>query len=436
MAEQVAFINVGPIWRRAPLVLVAMAALFGAWYGMRWLVGNTMAEYARDFETAEAAARLAPDDPAAYLRLARLHRLSYEPGDLSLALEEYERAAALAPNDYLIWTEYGRALGSSGETERGLVALRRAVALAPSYAEPRWHYGNLLLRAGRTDEAFAELGLAAEAEPQRYGPQVFNLAWHLFGGDVGRVVEVVGNRPQARARIITMLVGMKRFDDARAIWSALDAASKREQSEAGSNLARALYVEKKYRQALRVLQDFSGGPGADLADGKIVNGSFESDVAASNTRLFNWNVVPNQSAQVALDPRTARSGARSLRIVLNASYQMSFADVSQLIIVEPSARYRLSFWVRTEELKSASTPLVHVLNAAAGGAALVSSAPAPTGTNDWKQVTLDFTTPPQVEAVQVKLDRAQCPAESCPIFGKIWYDDFELQRIGGSAAAR
>ena len=88
MAEQVALINLRPVWARLPLLVLAFLALAASWYGMRWMIGDTMAEaaplsYQNDpqaaFETAEAAVRLAPHDPLAYLTLARLHRYSFDP---------------------------------------------------------------------------------------------------------------------------------------------------------------------------------------------------------------------------------------------------------------------------------------------------------------------------------------------------------------------
>ena len=56
MSEQLVFINVRPVWRKAAVLVVAAAALWGAWHGLRWCLGGTMAETARDFGTAEAAA--------------------------------------------------------------------------------------------------------------------------------------------------------------------------------------------------------------------------------------------------------------------------------------------------------------------------------------------------------------------------------------------
>ena len=46
MAEQLALINVRSVLARVPLALLAFAALYCAWYGVRWGIGNTMAETA------------------------------------------------------------------------------------------------------------------------------------------------------------------------------------------------------------------------------------------------------------------------------------------------------------------------------------------------------------------------------------------------------
>ncbi|HEX6183662.1 MAG TPA: hypothetical protein VFZ44_07110, partial [Pyrinomonadaceae bacterium] len=98
--------------------------------------------------------------------------------------------------------------------------------------------------------------------------------------------------------------------------------------------------------------------------------------------------------------------------------------------------YRLSFWFKTDELRSAATPFVYAADPAAPDASLGGSPPAPNGTGDWQQVSFEFTTAPRAEAVLVRFARAGCPDGVCPIFGKIWYDDFHLERAGGRAPAR
>jgi tetratricopeptide (TPR) repeat protein len=433
MSEQVIRINVGAAWRRMLLVLPAALALLLAWQGLRWAAGSTLADYAQEPGTAEAAARLAPSDPYAHLRVARLRRVSFLPEEMPKALEAYERAAALSPHNYLVWMELGRARGAAGDVEGGLSALRRAVELAPNYAQPRWFLGNALLRAGRGEEAFAELRLAGEADPT-LRPQVFNLAWQLYGGEMARVVESVGRAPQARAQLVGMLVGRGLMDEAQKVWADLAPEDRRRERVVGAQLANALAQRKQYRRAAQVL----GETGATVpAADQLLDGGFESDISPAGKELFGWQVWPaaqSAGAQVAVDARRGRSGARSLRVSFNASGQIE-PNVSQLVAVEPGARYRLSFYVRTEELKSAAS--LQVLAAeAASGAVLARSNPAAMGSVEWRQETIEFTAGASTDGIVLRLSREACPEGVCPIYGKIWYDDFSLERVAGRPVAR
>src|SRR5207249_6763796 len=91
--------------------------------------------------------------------------------------------------------------------------------------------------------------------------------------------------------------------------------------------------------------------------------------------------------------------------------------------------YRFECYARTDDLNSAGTPLITILDAA-DNAALAISQPLPAGTNDWQRITFDFKTKPKSEGIVVSFSRASCDAgQFCPIFGTVWYDDFKLQRI-------
>jgi hypothetical protein len=140
---------------------------------------------------------------------------------------------------------------------------------------------------------------------------------------------------------------------------------------------------------------------------------------------------------VTIDPRGAQGGARSLCVTFNASAQVDFGNVLQFVVVEPATRYRLSFYVRTEELRSAATLFAQVLDAsAAQPAPLGASDPVVAGTAAWQRVAFEFATGPRTEAVLLRLVRAGCADGVCPIFGKVWYDDFDLQRTAVGAARR
>jgi tetratricopeptide (TPR) repeat protein len=424
-------LNSGTRWL---LLLPALLAILGAWFVVRWYIGNTVAEYAPDvaeggIDLARMAVRWAPGDPLTHWRLGSLEEKVFSAENMADAVREYQLAVTLSPNDYRYWMELGRALEASGDRESGEKALRRAVELAPAYSHPRWHLGNLLLREGKLGEAFEQLGHAAEAD-NLMRPQVFDLAMNVFNGDVNEIAKVACVSPAARMQLAIYLVAMKRFDDGMRLWSSTNPADRSQQIELAKEMRRSLIEAKQFHYALALIREME--PDANLPQPEqFWNGGFESDLKLANASTFDWVIDSRASAQVAIDSHP-HSGQRSLRIVLRAPRTLDNIHVSQTVTVEPGVRYRFECYVRTEDLISASTPILAVFDAV-DHATLVASNPLPTGTNDWQKISLEFTANPKHDGITVGFYRVPCPGEGqiCPIFGTVWYDDFNLQRIGG-----
>jgi hypothetical protein len=93
-------------------------------------------------------------------------------------------------------------------------------------------------------------------------------------------------------------------------------------------------------------------------------------------------------------------------------------------VVVPGNKYRLSFWVRTENLKSAGGPVLDIVNAN-DDKLIAKSAVFPTGSNDWQEMTVEFEAPANCSGISIRTARAYC-GEDCPIIGTFWYDDFQL----------
>lgn len=422
---------------RAALILAVLVALFGSWRALRWYAGSEIALAApqlpeNGLDAARTAVRLSPDDPLARWALAALLQRGVGANDLQSSIAEYERAVALSPGDFRLWTDLGRAQEQAGNMAESEKALRRAVELAPHYSWPRWHLGNFLLRRARYDEALAELKRVAETDQSKRGT-IFDYAWMVYDGDVGAIARAMGDSPAVRAELIVYLLGRKRLSEAMQIWSGLSREQKKEFEATGKLVVDGLVAEKRYRMALDFLRDLEGG-GFEV--GKISNGSFEGAVAQEGGRLFDWNVPSSQQARAALDSGKAHDGSLSLRISFNATESVDL-NISQLVAVEPAASYRLTFYVRTTAMKSAAAPVVKVLSTL-DRSPLAESAQAPAGESDWQKMTLDFKVPANVEGVTLSIGRAQCAAEGgvCPIFGTVWYDDFNLQLVGREAGAR
>ena len=422
-------IDVTARWQRLLLSLPVLLIITSAYFVTRWCLGNTLAQHAPNREIAQLAARLSPSDPQSHFTLAVLNDKSLVPEELAVAAREYERAISLSPFDFRLWQVLGGARERVGDAEGAEQALRRAVELAPHYANPHWLLGNLLLRQGRNFEAFSELRRASQMMPA-LRPQVFTLAWHIYDGELSSVIASLGDTLTTQTQLIEFLLNQKRVDEALSLWSKLGAREKLEQAKTGEALRQLLFELKRFRDAGHVSREISLDNASTPSPGEIANGGFEQDIRLSGQVYFDWQVAPGQQPAIAIDTSRHHGGERSLLLNFNSSAGAELRSVSQLALVEPSARYRLDFYARTEDLKSVSTLIVEVVAAGEGGGQLAASALLPPGTSGWQQFAVEFTTPQQAEAVMVRLVRVPCPDAVCPIIGKIWYDDFSLKRLG------
>jgi len=417
---------------RLLLLLPILLALTGGWFVLRWYLGNTISEVVSanespNMDLARTAVSWAPADPFVHWRLGVLTQREFSADRLQEARREFEAAVRLAPNDFRFWDELGRACEMSGDAEAAGRAFRRAVELAPSYHYPRWHLGNFLLRQGDSGEAFQELIRAATANDQLW-PQVFGLAWQAFDGDVDQAAKVTCHSPSACVMFAQYLIGLKKTDDAVRLWKSISPVDRRQLGTLGQEFRKSLWDAKRFQSALEVMREIEADAGELPVPDQFLNGGFENNLTIPAFQSFGWVISSGPQVNISIS-NGAHNGKNSLRIVFTAPNNLPGINLSQTIAVTPNTQYLFECYVRTDELSSASTPVVLVLDAA-DNATLATSAPLPTGTNDWQKIVVDFKTR-NSDGITITLSRSPCTVgDLCPIFGNVWYDDFNLQRAG------
>ena len=419
------------------LLLPALVALTGACFAVRWYVGNVVTEYtstpdADGIEMARLAARWAPDSALAHWRLGSLQEKNFSAANQAAAVEEYRLAVQAEPNDFRYWMELGRALEAAGDRENGEKALRRAVELAPSYSHPRWQYGNLLLREGRIDEAFAQLSRAAEADAAMQ-PPVFALTSQIFGDDLSKIATALPSA-SLRLQFALSLINAKKPDEALRVIQTVSAADRKSAGATIDETIKALVAANHYHAALSLLRETQTNAELPAAE-QIWNGGFETRTADHDEQPFHWVIDSLSQAQVTTDNSHAHSGQSSLKIVFKSPNKLENISIWQTVIVEPDTQYKLQFYVRTDSLATARPPMLAVKDLT--GRTLATSPPVPVGNNDWQLVTLTFKTAAKEEGVLITFYREPCGQDPvCPIFGSVWYDDFNLQRVSGAGTTR
>jgi len=432
MPQEVAHISVRKLPVKILLILLLLAAGGWSYYVVRWYLGNTLAEYfdpkEGTLDAAHLSARMAPDDPLTHWRIAQVSQKTLPLDQQAAAIAEYEQAVSLSPNDYRFWMTLGTAQEQAGNSAKAEMALKRAVALAPAYAYPHWYLGNLLLRTGRYDEAFAELRVASQADPELL-PQLFNLVWEIYSNDPEALKNAVGQSASARAYFALYLLGRKRSDDGLRLWNGLSSEEKRINKDTGEKMIVSLISELRYHDALQVWNDIMSDKFHMELD-RIFDGGFEEPVAYSLDTIFGWYVKGAPQMHIGIDPNKSHNGERSLRLVFQVRTNIQELNASQLIAAQPNKEYEFECYVATDKLETGSAPQIQIFDANTG-AALGTSAMAPSGTNDWQRIGFNFKTGDKTQAVMLKIVRYTCATEDtpiCPIFGSVWYDDFTLKR--------
>lgn len=371
-----------------------------------------------DLGVVARAVQLNPNDPHAQVLLGALLEAN---GDRTAAIAHYQTAVSLRPDDYVLRMQLARAQELEGDAPAAIANAKTAVSLAPFYAQPHWQLGNILVRAGRADEGFAELRLAGKSDPALL-PAIVDLAWQVASGDVETVKREVS--PQTPAGYLALGAYFQKHKQVSAAVALLLLAGDSNEAKAARRQHVSELVNAKEFRAAYQLWAADQPPSFASGAGVILDPGFELE--SDLNEVFGWHSIDTAKViTLSLDHTEPKAGQSSLRVDFNGASQRGAEVISQLVLVEPQTTYHLSLAVRTAQLVSGGLPSVVVLDAD-DNKLLGQTGALPQTTNGWSNTAITFTTAPGATAIRISVQRQPCPAAQCPIFGKLWLDDFQL----------
>lgn len=426
-SDLVKFVDTTKSLTFAILILVVLIVLF-AWLSIKWQLGNMLAENISSVspeaeKVAEYAVWLAPDDPVANWRLAISKSRSTLPSENKQSLEIFRRVVRLSPHDFYWWIELGSALEENNQIEASEIAFKKAVSLAPSYAYPRWRLGNFYLRRGEVEKSIAEFQEVLKHQTI-YRQQVFAVLWNYFEQDPKVLIQAAGDNASAIADLAVFFAAKGLPNQSLQVWQKLSPDEKSRRESTAKAMAQGLFERKYFRSALEFSKQV--GLDAEAEVGKIQNNGFEMPIDRESKAYFDWKVIPIEKTDVRFDTTQKHGGRRSLKIQFNGYSDMQYYHVYQTVAIEPSKKYRLSFWYRAEKIKSAGPPLIEILNAS--DYKMLKTSKSLEDSDEWQKQEIEFTTPEDAEGIVIRVARVVCGSQ-CPLFGTIWLDDFDLEQI-------
>jgi hypothetical protein len=415
---------------RLMLVAAVVGALVFVWFSVRWQLGNMLASLTAPNqqnagEVAQLARNLAPADALSMWLIATREKENFSPESLEKSVGMFEEVVRLSPNDFRYWIELGRAYEQAEEPQKAEMAFKRSVELAPTYTFPHWQFGNFYLRQNRSEEAFAELRKTTERSVV-YREQVFSLAWDYFDKDPQKVEALAADTPDVRSTLALFYAARGSADNALRIWNTLTDEQKPNYLDTAKRIARGLFEKQRFRESLEFSRQTGIDPDAQFET--VTNGGFEKFIGPPDDTLFGWRIYRSDPKIDALPDSTVKSeGTRSLRVTFKGYSKVDLHNVVQSIAVQPGARYRLSFMLRTDNLRSGGPPVLQIISGKENKG-IAASEPFEAGSADWKMVTVEFTAPEDFDSVLIRTGRVAC-GDECPISGTIWYDDFRLIKL-------
>jgi hypothetical protein len=151
---------------------------------------------------------------------------------------------------------------------------------------------------------------------------------------------------------------------------------------------------------------------------KVLNADFES---AEGNRLKGWAMQDDIGVTTFVDHEVVHSGAASLRMESIGKNPDRHARLMQPIALQPHRQYRLSFWVKTENMVPAD-PHIQVLTADTGRPFSFQSFHADK-TQDWKHYDIVFNS---LDNSKGLLYLGSWGGKD----GKLWWDDLTCEEIG------
>lgn len=378
-----------------------------------------------DLSAATSAASLSPGNADAHLMLGALLEAN---DDRAAAITHYQTAVKLRPEDYVLWMQLARGEELEGYPGPAIDYAGIAVGLAPFYAQPHWQLGNILVRAGRADEGFSELRAAGASDPTLL-PGVIDLAWQLSGGKVEYVLQAIQpHSPDAYKALANYFKQHGHWEESVKMFAAAGSAADQERRDYLAELLTAKKFTEAYSLWMIAHPPYPDGP-------LMFDAGFEQETDLDEAG-FGWRgPVATPALKLSLDNANPPEGRSSLRVDFNGEANPNLPIISQFVLLQPKTRYQLSLAYRTEDLVSGGLPTILILDAKDNRVMSQTEALPPT-TDGWQRIKIDFTTAESTSAVQIALQRKPCPTPQCPIFGKLWLDNFFLDGSNESAIDR
>jgi hypothetical protein len=151
------------------------------------------------------------------------------------------------------------------------------------------------------------------------------------------------------------------------------------------------------------------------------NGDFELPVEDGG---FDWKIGSSYGVRIFIDKDIRWTGFASLSVNFNGETNPGLDIAQQIVPVSPKQKYTLSAYIRTQNITTLNGIVIEVSGFLCDP--IEKKTEPVTGTNLWKKLDLEFTTPRRCKAVRVSIKRERSNRLNNKISGDAWIDSLSM----------
>jgi tetratricopeptide (TPR) repeat protein len=397
-------------------ILLLSLSIFSLWFGLSRLE-NRLAKNASDNVFAQNNSVKIPFDADVFETKAFINN---KFGSFGAESENLQKAIEYRPTDYVLWLKSAKNQQVQNQTTAAENSFKEAIELAPFYGEPLFYYGIFLVANNRKSEGFEELCFAFRRNPQYFG-EVLALVWRETNENADEMIKLLSPQNSfEREKIIEFLLDKKAYS----IIAALGCRTEDLNDGQRNDLTIKLFEKRQFFYAHQISErdcNLSNSSAVNFADGDFETGDVREGFG------FGWRGgdLP-ETVKIGFDDETKAIGRRSFGVSFNGNSDPAQPIISQIVSVGKRQKYRLSFAYRTEKIVSGGVPLLYLILKQPDGDVIFKEINLTTEQNDWRKVSTEIETLEQTEAIEIRLARRSCGQSLCPIFGRLWLDNFTI----------
>lgn len=355
--------------------------------------------------------------------LGRYYHRNFIKPDPKKAVLYYKRSLEINPLQPDAWLDLSRAYKNLGQQNKAEFALERAVRLSPNNGELMWNAGSFWLMNNMTEKATSTFRQYLLLEPARQ-KRVYDLYWKLKLDNRYILEDVVPDSYEYKSRYLLYLISRNKIPEAEEAWNTIDLEYLEQNvfiSYINFLIQQGLYETggDLWKEITAQIEGLETGDDSSL----IWNSGFDNLLLNGG---FDWSIRETRGVDVFIDDVIKLTGIHSLGVTFDGKHNPDITIAQQIVRIKPATQYILTGYIKTTDITTKNGIILQVIGHKCKG--LYKKTLPVTGTNLWREVALEFKTPPDCNALVVRVRRELSKKLDNKIEGTAWIDSIMLKQ--------